>query len=227
MVGRELTLLPSKFSTLLLAYEKTNFTSFVHGVKMKGSTVFAPDNAAFSHLGPAANAFLFNTQRGLGYLKALLKYHIVPNEVVYSDAYYSTRDDGDDDGGSDAKKVYTAPGGDVGRGHYHLDVPTLLDDKSIAIDVSRFGGLIHIKLNGYIPLAVQDGIAKNGVVHLPARVLIPPHKHGREGAEKVSDGEISVEELIERLADYVEDEERVEPSKEENKEKQKQMEVEL
>lgn len=72
-VGRALTLFPSKFSTLLLAYEKTNFTQFIHGVKMTGSTVFAPDNAAFAKLGPAANAFLFNTEKGLGYLKGILK----------------------------------------------------------------------------------------------------------------------------------------------------------
>ncbi|PSR74645.1 Fasciclin domain-domain-containing protein [Coniella lustricola] len=247
MVGRELTLLPSKFSTLLLAFDKTNFTSFVHGVKMTGCTVFAPDNAAFSRLGPAANAFLFNTERGLGYLKALLKYHIVPNEVVYSDSYYSTRDDdddnddgGDDDDNDDDKDGEKAelsktegPGGDVGHGHYHLDVPTLLDDKSISIDVSRFGGLTHIKLNGYIPLVVQDGVAKNGVIHIPGRVLIPPHRHGgHERAEQAVDGEMSVEELMERLADYVEDDtERAEPVTEEAaKKKQKQqkpVEIEL
>lgn len=199
MVGREISLFPGKFSTLLLAFDKTNFTSFVHGVKMTGSTVFAPDNAAFQKLGPAANAFLFNTQKGLGYLKAILKYHVVPNEVVYSDAYYSTNSDDDD-----AAKTQD----DVGRGHYHLDVPTLLADKSIAIDVARFAGFIRVKLNGYIPVVVQDGIAKNGVIHLPGRVLVPPHKHGKHGSEAVG-GEMSVEELMERLEDYVEDVDRL------------------
>lgn len=188
--GRELSLLPSKFSTLLLAFDKTNFTSHVHGIKMTGSTVFAPDNSAFSKLGPAANAFLFNTQKGLGYLKALLKYHVVPDETVYSDAYYSSSD-------SEARD-------DVGRGHYHLDVPTLLGDKTIAIDVSRFGTFIRAKLNGYIPITVLDGIAKNGVVHLPGRVLIPPHKHGKANSEETG-ADVSVEELMERLADYVEE----------------------
>lgn len=189
-VGRELTLFPSKFSTLLLAFDKTNFTNFVHGIKMTGSTVFAPDNSAFAKLGPAANAFLFNTQKGLGYLKAILKYHIVPDETVYSDAYYSSSDSKTRD--------------DVGRGHYHLDVPTLLDEKNLAIDISRFAGFIRVKLNGYIPVVVQDGIAKNGVIHLPGRVLIPPHKHHKVNSEETGE-EISVEELIERLADYVEE----------------------
>lgn len=193
MVGRGLSLLPSKFSTLLLAFDKTNFTSYIHGIKMTGSTVFAPDNAAFSKLGPAANAFLFNTEKGLGYLKALLKYHIVPDETVYSDAYYSSSDSA---GQRD----------DVGRGHYHLDVPTLLGDKSIAIDVTRFAGLIRVKVNGYIPIVVQDGIAKNGVIHIPGRVLIPPHKHGEAGSEEVG-AEMSVEELMARLEDYVDESE--------------------
>lgn len=190
VVGRELTLFPSKFSTLLLAFSKTNFTEYVHGIKMTGSTVFAPDNSAFSKLGPAANAFLFNTERGLGYLKALLKYHIVPDETVYSDAYYSSSDSETRD--------------DVGRGHYHLDVPTLLEEKSIAIDVSRFAGFIRVKLNGYIPVTVQDAIAKDGVIHLPGRVLIPPHKGGKVNTEETG-ADVSVEELMERLGDYLEE----------------------
>lgn len=189
-VGRELSLFPSKFSTLLLAFDKTNFTSYVHGIKMTGSTVFAPDNSAFAKLGPAANAFLFNTEKGLGYLKAILKYHVVPDETVYSDAYYSSSDSETRD--------------DVGRGHYHLDVPTLLDEKNIAIDISRFAGFIRVKLNGYIPITVQDAIAKNGVIHLPGRVLIPPHKHHKTNSEETGE-DISVEELMERLDGYVEE----------------------
>lgn len=202
-VGRELTLFPSRFSTLLLAYEKTNFTQFIHGVKMTGSTVFAPDNAAFAKLGPAANAFLFNTQKGLGYLKAILKYHIVPNEVVYSDAYYI-------ESGSEARD-------DVGRGHYHLDVPTLLGEKNIAIDVARWAGIIRVKLNGYIPIKVQDAIAKNGVIHLPSSVLIPPHKDDKRNSEDFGE-DISVEELMERLSDCVEGPTKNENDKEESTE---------
>lgn len=117
------------------------------------------------------------------------QYHVVPNEVVYSDAYYSESD-------AEARD-------EVGKGHYHLDVPTLLDDKNIAIDVTRWGGIIRVKLNGYIPVKVQDAIAKNGVIHLPGRVLIPPHKHEKKDSENFGE-DISVEELMERLEDYVE-----------------------
>lgn len=210
-VGRELSLFPGKFSTLLLAFDKTDFTSFIHGQVLNGSTIFAPDNRAFQKLGPAANAFLFNTETGIKYLKAILKYHVVANETVYSDAYYSSGEQEDD--GSKAQD-------DVGRGHYHLDLPTLLGDKRIALDVARWAGFIRLKINGYIPIAVQDGIAKNGVIHVPANVLIPPHKHHEGGEESSATGEISVEELKERLAGYVEGEE-------EQGEKAPKVEVEL
>ncbi|KAK1984661.1 fasciclin domain-containing protein [Colletotrichum cereale] len=185
MVGRELTLLPSKFSTLLLAYEKTDFVKFIHGVKSTGTTIFAPSNNAFARLGPRANAFLFNSDCGLKYLKALLKYQIVANATLYSDAFY--RPDDDKDG-----KVME---------HYHVDLPTLLDGKNIAVDVATWGGWTKVKLNGYIPIVVADGIAKNGVIHVPGRVPIPPHKHKVDYV----DGEISVEDLKERLSDYVDD----------------------
>ena len=52
---------------------------------------FAPSNFAFQKLGPRINAFLFSSY-GLKYLKALLKYHVVVNQTLYSDAYYKADD---------------------------------------------------------------------------------------------------------------------------------------
>lgn len=52
-----------------------------------GGTLFAPSNFAFQLLGPRVNAFLFSSY-GLKYLKGLLKYHVVPDKTLYSDAYY-------------------------------------------------------------------------------------------------------------------------------------------
>ncbi|KAF6805499.1 fasciclin domain-containing protein [Colletotrichum musicola] len=185
LVGRELTLLPSQFSTLLLAYEKTDFVKYIHGVKSTGTTVFAPSNNAFARLGPKANAFLFNSPTGLKFLKALLKYQIVANTTLYSDAIYKL----------DEKKDVNV------MEHYHVDLPTLLCGKNIAVDVATWRGWTRVKLNGYIPIVVADGIAKNGVIHVPGRVPIPPHKHKKDNVE----GEISVEELKERLADYIDE----------------------
>ncbi|KAI1108723.1 FAS1 domain-containing protein [Nemania sp. NC0429] len=226
---RLISLFPSRFSTLELAAEKTGLLphheddhephhekhDHTHG--LTGLTIFAPTNAAFARLGPAANAFLFNTEKGLGYLRALLKYHIVANQTLYSDAYYGVQgkndiedvyarylntDDEDEDEKSDR------PG--RGNGHFHIDLPTLLDDKSLSIDIARWYGFIKISINAYQSVAVEDGIAFDGVVQVLGSVLIPPRgpKEGEREGERVwgaVEGEISVEELVERLRPYVED----------------------
>ncbi|OIW22958.1 fasciclin domain-containing protein [Coniochaeta ligniaria NRRL 30616] len=190
-VGRELSLFPNTFSTLLLAYEKTDFVKFIHGVKTNGTTVFAPSNHAFAKLGPRANAFLFNTEKGLGYLKALLKYQIVANATLYSDAYY------DNYGKKDLLETEDVQ---------HYDLTTLLHDLPIRVDIKRWGGWVRFWVNGFNRVVVRDAVARNGVIHVVEKVPIPPHKH--HGAADDEDGEIDVEGLIERLADYVEDADR-------------------
>lgn len=59
--------------------------------------MFAPSNFAFQKLPTKVTAFLFSSY-GTEYLKALLRYHIVPNQTLYSDAYYAAEsvDDADD-----------------------------------------------------------------------------------------------------------------------------------
>lgn len=199
MVGRIISLFPQQFSTLLLAFEKTDFTNYIHKVPMAGGTVFAPSNRAFARLGPRANAFLFNTETGIKYLKAILKYHIVANQTLYSDAFYGP-EHRENAPASDEEDDMVAEGGS----HYHIDLPTLLDGKNVAVDVARWGGWYRVKINGYIPVTVQDLPARNGVIQVVGRVLIPPHKHGKVDGDSVVDGEIEVEELKERLKGYVE-----------------------
>ncbi|KAH8662102.1 FAS1 domain-containing protein [Xylariales sp. PMI_506] len=188
-----ISLFPQKFSTVILAAERTHLGKEFHGVDTTGGTLFLPTNRAFEKLGPAANAFLFNTEKGIGYLKALLKYHIVLNETLYSDAYYGRESDGADD--------------DSISGHYHVDLPTLLAEKSLSIDIASWGRLITIKINGRTHVSVSDGVVKEGVIHVVESVLIPPHKHkdGRSGDDAFLGGEeINVEDLVERLEPYLE-----------------------
>ncbi|KAH7037298.1 FAS1 domain-containing protein [Microdochium trichocladiopsis] len=186
------SLLPGEFSTLLLAAEKTGLRGKhdEHKHETSGLTIFAPTNTAFRRLGPAANAFLFNSEKGLKYLKALLKYHIVVNETLYSDAYYG-RDHHD-------KDEKTVDGQE--NGHFHVDLPTLLGDRRLSIDIARWYGLIEIKINGFTRVAVQDGVAKDGVIHALQTVLIPPHE---QKGFYPADTEISVEDLVEYLGPYV------------------------
>merc|ERR1712072_1403166 len=111
----------------------------------------------------------------------------VANQTLYSDAFY--------------KEKSSSGEGEVGeegipKGYFHVDLPTLLEDKSLSIDVARYGGLISIKINGFSSVAVQDGIAKDGVIHVVSSVLVPPKTPG---------GELDVEELKERLESFVQE----------------------
>ena len=211
-----ISLFPAKFSTLLLAAEKTGLADKAredHDHKLTGLTVFAPTNTAFKKLGPAANAFLFNSEKGLRYLKALLLYHVVANETLYSDTYYGPSSDagfglgefghGDDDGEYEDE-------GDTKNGHTHLDLPSLLHGKHLSVDISRWHRLITIRVNGRTRVSVQDALARDGVIQVVDSVLFPPHtpkgSEQQEDADEAADGEISVEELVERLRPFVGDE---------------------
>lgn len=189
VAGKELALAPTVFSTLLHAFEKTDFVKYIHQVPMNGSTVFAPTNRAFQRLGPAANAFLFNSPRGLKYLKALLKYHIAANITLYTDAMY-------DNSAAEAEQVRPH------KRHYHVDLPSLLCNQKIAVDIFRFHMFDRMRINAVTPVAVADVIAKNGVVHVLPRVLFP-QRHPKQSVDLERE-EVSVEELIERLSPFVE-----------------------
>ena len=190
-VAAIIDLLPGEFSTLELAlgktglYEKMNGTEYPH----EGGTLFAPSNFAFRKLGPKLNAFLFS-KYGLKYLKAILEYHIVVNRTLYTDAFY------DSSKGEDESSTARPP-------YYHYDLPTLFDGKSLAVDVTRYGPFVQIRINGFSRVTIHDGVASDGVIQVVSDVLIPP-KNGAKGEEAFWHGEeMSVDELKERLQPFV------------------------
>jgi uncharacterized surface protein with fasciclin (FAS1) repeats len=185
-------LLPGEFSTLQLALAKTGVPGGDSDTFKLGGTYFAPTNIAFKKLGPKINAFLFS-KYGEKYLKALLKYHFVANQTLYSDAYYNPKSTGST---VDENEDTTA----FPKSRFHVDLPTLLDDKSLSIDIARFGGFITMRINGFNNVAVQDGIARDGVIHVLNNVLIPPKTPG--GAMYQGE-DITVEGLMKRLVSSV------------------------
>ncbi|OCK74739.1 FAS1 domain-containing protein [Lepidopterella palustris CBS 459.81] len=191
-------LFPTEFSTLTLGltktglFDKMNSTDYPH----EGGTFFAPSNFAFKKLGPKINAFLFS-KFGTPYLKALLQYHIVVNQTLYSDAFFDA---------AEGKSVMNKPGG-----YYHFDLPTALKDRSLAVDVSRFGPFIEIKINRFSRVTVHDGVAKDGVIQVVGNVLIPPKKAPGSNELVYWEGEeMSEEEFKERLEPLVEKGENLE-----------------
>ncbi|KAK4453438.1 putative fasciclin domain family protein [Podospora aff. communis PSN243] len=183
-----LQLLPNTFSTLSLGLENTGLGEELADLTFEGGTFFAPTNRAFTRLGPRANAFLFS-DRGKKYLKALIKYSIVANETLYSDAFYKRK------GGEDV---------DAERDYWHVDLPSLLEDKPISVDVRTWKGWVSIVANGYTRVAVQDVLARDGVLQVVNSVLFPPRRGGRHEWVDEEEREWEVEEIVERLEGYVE-----------------------
>lgn len=195
-------LLPSEFSTLELGLGKTGLLEEYNKTDNPAGTLFAPSNFAFQKLGPKINAFLFS-KFGLKYLRALLEYHIVPQQVLYSDAFYRP---GDDNNSTIFAREAGRPRHGVPKGFFHVDLPTLLEDKSLSINIFRYGRLIEIKINGFSRVDISDGVASNGVIHVVSDVLIPP-KQLNGASEEQDDQEMTLEEFKERLEPYVQEEE--------------------
>lgn len=92
-----ISFLPAEFSTLELGLTKTGLFAPLNDTSNHyGGTVFAPSNFAFQKLPTKITAFLFSSY-GTKYLKALLQYHIVANQTLYSDAYYAADSVGEAD----------------------------------------------------------------------------------------------------------------------------------
>jgi uncharacterized surface protein with fasciclin (FAS1) repeats len=189
-----ISLLPTEFSTLSLGLKTTGLEETLNSTAHAGGTFFAPSNTAFKKLGPRVNAFLFS-KFGKKYLKALLEYHVVANQTLYSNTFYPapTAKSGpqlDDQESSMMRPPYV-----------HLDLPTLLEGKALAIDLTRYGPFISFKINGFVRVVVQDGLAKDGVIQVVSDVLIPPKSMGGppSAADYWDGDEMSVEEFTARL----------------------------
>jgi uncharacterized surface protein with fasciclin (FAS1) repeats len=192
-VASIIDLLPGEFSTLELGLGKTGLFDKINSTKYphEGGTLFAPSNFAFQKLGPRINAFLFS-KYGEKYLRALLEYHMVVDQTLYSDAFY--------DGTKDTTEDITAR-----PPYYHYDLPTVLDGKYLAVDVARYGPFVTIRINGFSRVTIHDGVASDGVIQVVSDVLVPP-KNAATGEQVYWKGEeMSVEEMKERLQPFVDE----------------------
>ena len=89
--------------------------------------------------------------------------------------------------------------------YLQIDLKTALKDKSLSVDVARYGRFIRIKINGFATVAIEDGVASDGVIQVVSDVLIPPKAIDR-ALQPYQGEEISVEDLKERLEPLVEEE---------------------
>ena len=188
-----------------------------------GLTVFAPSNRDWEKLGWRATSYLFSDQ-GKDYLKALLRYHIVRGQNLYSDALVQPGHRGKDRKSRwyqrkserhSGREEYGE--GDLPPGYTHIRLPTCLEDKHVHVDINRYQRSLSFRVNGIGKIVISDGLAKDGVLQVPNNILLPPTKRGERGNSQMScegdttqeaSGEISVEELKALLEDYVEREDR-------------------
>ena len=80
----------------------------------------------------------------------------------------------------------------------------MLSDRSLSIDIARFGRLIDIRINGFQSVRAPDGIAKDGVIHVVGFVIVPPKRLGGGELQAYDGEELTVEDLKERLEPFVE-----------------------
>ena len=73
------------------------------------------------------------------------------------------------------------------------------------MDVGRYGRFIQININVFTTVAIEDGIAADGVIQVVENVLIPPKAIDR-GVQHWQGEELSVDDLKERLGPFVKDE---------------------
>ena len=166
---------PGDFSVLQLALRKTGLADEISDGPFKGGTLFAPNNSAFCNLGEVLNKFLF-CEDGEDYLRKLLKYHFVPNQTLYSNAFYKALDLSTPESPPPPNGAVTpavkAPDRLI-KGSKNIELPTHLG-KHLSVNITRFGSLIAMRINGFTPVTVQDGVANNGIVHVVSGVLVPP-----------------------------------------------------
>ena len=79
----------------------------------------------------------------------------------------------------------------------------MLKDRSLSVDIARYGGFISIKINGFGRVSVQDGIAQDGVIQVVSDVLIPPKQVPGGPGSLWAGEELEVEDLMERLEPFV------------------------
>lgn len=171
-----------------------------------GQTLFVPSNAAFNQLGRKVNSFLFGPG-GSEYLKALLAYHIVANETLFSDVHFPAKN---------GEQVIFSREATTNS----VEMPTLAGGHFIsASSILQSGRRRTILVNDEWKVSRPDIVVMDGVIHELDAVLLPPlvEGEGQLGKEKLNwwsivkrsmnlGGGITAEELMERLQPLIESE---------------------
>ncbi|KAF4843631.1 Aurofusarin biosynthesis cluster protein S [Colletotrichum siamense] len=172
---RLVDVLPERLSVFSRALRETGVDEEAGLESPRGVTVFAPSDEAWDKLGAEVKSFLFGG-RGADYLRALVRYHIIVDEILYTDV-----------------KVDHAEGTESEPGRYE----TLLR-AGVSVRVHGMEGRRVMEVDGK-KISVRDLPARHGIVHVLDEVLIPSTT--TSGVER--SGMLDVEELKRRLDPWV------------------------
>ncbi|KAK3191203.1 hypothetical protein K4F52_002792 [Lecanicillium sp. MT-2017a] len=142
--------------------------------KAPGGTLFAPTDSSFTALGSETLAFLFTSDDGLPYLRALVQMHYCPEITFLSNLVWPKNNTGGrQTSAEEARQI---------KGKLSQEVASALVDKQngdsekmrISVAISRFNGLIRMAAAGGEAMVLeQDIVANDGVIHGIQGVLTP------------------------------------------------------
>lgn len=146
-----------------------------------GFTIFVPTNSAFKEIPEATRTLLFSDE-GKSQLKKLVEYHIGIGQTLYSNRLY-TADTPPEQFAQEPSPTpsHTVPTSEtqddpiwrVLKGLRRFVLSTSLQSQDLNVGVTRFGGLISMRVNDIANVTVQDGLASDGVCHIIDSVLCP------------------------------------------------------
>ena len=144
---------PTDFSTFALALAHTNLVHNLDPAQRQGGTTFAPTNVAFRRLGDKVNLFFFS-RRGEACLRALMQYHIVLNQTLYSDVLYSSHGTAhglfsDNHGGHVHEGEGKGKRENRPEDYANVRLVTLLNKKEVGVDLKKGFGEVDMRVNGF------------------------------------------------------------------------------
>ncbi|KAH6658959.1 FAS1 domain-containing protein [Truncatella angustata] len=164
----------------------------------KGGTVFAPADDAFAKLGRPTVQFLFETEAGLPYLRALVQVHLVPDLTFFSNFIWPQNNTGGRQTSKDEPRTI--------KGRIRRVLPTMLKDTSAAgeavtsdVTIVRYNCVISMYVNGRANVVQHDLAANDGVVQVLDEVLSP----GDRKVVQDGEGEVSLERFKDLLAPFL------------------------
>ncbi|KAE8326989.1 FAS1 domain-containing protein [Aspergillus sergii] len=192
-----------EFSTLREGLIHTELATIVNDTSLhNGHTFFAPSNTAFQKLGPAVNHFLFSPW-GKECLRALLEYHILGNQTLFTNSYFRAN------GRGPGQFHPISPG-------FEAALPTMIAPLHVNAAILEHESRGKITINHAVDVVMPDIVVQDGVIHCIDDILLPPKTFSRPQQndhrppvwEMIRTGlfgprKLTVEELLERFEPYL------------------------